>query len=244
MVTSLNKIHIAKVMMALEISDFQSDRSRLAHPLLAGSNTDMKEDNLVPMTLATPKDTWDTCMIHIHFPLHQPRMLTIIISGAPRSDDRGLTSSSEQIPYGSNQSYYEGQEPEGAPVDPNAPEGERGIGGTVLGGAAGYYVGHKQNHGLLGALGGAIVGNIVGDKISDGRHHHDHNDRHDRREDRRQDRYDRRQERHDRHDFRHGRRGFGGGCEPGFGRGFGRGDFGGRGFGRGFGGGSSWGGGW
>jgi hypothetical protein len=64
MVTSLHKIPRAKVMMALEISDLQSDRSRLAHPLLAVSNTDMKEDNLVPMTLATPKDTWDTSEVH------------------------------------------------------------------------------------------------------------------------------------------------------------------------------------
>ncbi|KAF7712701.1 Uncharacterized protein PECH_006665 [Penicillium ucsense] len=35
-------------------------------------------------------------------------------------------------------------------------EGERGIGGSLVGGAAGYYLGSKKNHGLLGAIGGAV----------------------------------------------------------------------------------------
>jgi len=63
MVTSLNKVHIVKV-MTLEGSDPQSDRSRLAHRLLAVSNTDMKVDNLAPMMLAIPKGTWDTSELH------------------------------------------------------------------------------------------------------------------------------------------------------------------------------------
>ncbi|GLA92736.1 hypothetical protein AtubIFM57143_009091 [Aspergillus tubingensis] len=44
-------------------------------------------------------------------------------------------------------------------------EGERSLGGAVLGGATGYYLGHKKDHGLLGAVGGAILGNFVSNKM-------------------------------------------------------------------------------
>ncbi|KAJ5744641.1 hypothetical protein N7533_009511 [Penicillium manginii] len=43
-------------------------------------------------------------------------------------------------------------------------EGDRGFGGSLAGGAAGYYFGHKKEHGLLGAIGGAILGNLIEDK--------------------------------------------------------------------------------
>ena len=61
-----------------------------------------------------------------------------------------------------------------APFDPNAPEGERGLGSALAGGAAGYWAGHKKGHGFLGAVGGAIVGNILGDKFKEHREHGRH----------------------------------------------------------------------
>ena len=39
-----------------------------------------------------------------------------------------------------------------------------------MGGAAGYYMGRKKNHGFLGAVGGAILGNYLGDKVKDKKH--------------------------------------------------------------------------
>ncbi|OJJ73771.1 hypothetical protein ASPBRDRAFT_515863 [Aspergillus brasiliensis CBS 101740] len=49
--------------------------------------------------------------------------------------------------------------------EPGEEEGERSLGGAVLGGATGYYLGHKKDHGLLGAVGGAILGNFVSNKM-------------------------------------------------------------------------------
>ncbi|KAL2820786.1 hypothetical protein BJX63DRAFT_284530 [Aspergillus granulosus] len=63
-------------------------------------------------------------------------------------------------------------------------EGERGIGGALVGGATGYYLGHKKHHGVLGAIGGTILGNFIENKVGerrDGRHsshHHDHHSEH------------------------------------------------------------------
>ncbi|CEN62797.1 hypothetical protein ASPCAL09426 [Aspergillus calidoustus] len=57
-------------------------------------------------------------------------------------------------------------------------EGERGIGGTLVGGATGYYLGHRKHHGLLGAIGGALLGNFIEKKVDERRedrhsaHHH------------------------------------------------------------------------
>ncbi|KAJ5082547.1 hypothetical protein N7532_011590 [Penicillium argentinense] len=76
-------------------------------------------------------------------------------------------------------------------------EGDRGLGSSLAGGAAGYYFGHKRDHGLLGAIGGAILGNFLEDKVKDhrrnsnasssshghhghGHHHHHHHHRHSR----------------------------------------------------------------
>ncbi|OQD78423.1 hypothetical protein PENDEC_c001G03907 [Penicillium decumbens] len=70
------------------------------------------------------------------------------------------------------------------------PGSERGIGSSLAGGAAGYYFGHKKDHGLLGALGGAIIGNMLENKVkghdrpshghrhSHGGHHHHHHHGH------------------------------------------------------------------
>ena len=72
--------------------------------------------------------------------------------------------------------------PPGSDFNPGGPEGaegERGLGSALAGGAAGYFLGRKKNHGFLGAVGGAIVGNIVGNKMKEhgghGNHgHHGH----------------------------------------------------------------------
>lgn len=58
-----------------------------------------------------------------------------------------------------------------APGQPG-PEGERGLGASLLGGAAGAFAGHKMGGGGLGTVGGMIAGAIganvlehsVGDK--------------------------------------------------------------------------------
>ncbi|KAJ5633836.1 hypothetical protein N7528_001678 [Penicillium herquei] len=73
-------------------------------------------------------------------------------------------------------------------------ETDRGLGSSLAGGAAGYYLGHKKDHGLLGAIGGAIVANFVEHKVKDhranessseshhdghshhGHHHHHHHE--------------------------------------------------------------------
>lgn len=72
----------------------------------------------------------------------------------------------------SGQPHQQGQHGEGAPADSNAPEGERGLGSALIGGTAGYYLGHKKNHGFLGAVGGALLGNFIGDKLKEHKHHH------------------------------------------------------------------------
>ncbi|PKY08755.1 hypothetical protein P168DRAFT_323826 [Aspergillus campestris IBT 28561] len=69
---------------------------------------------------------------------------------------------------------------------------ERSVGGALVGGATGYYLGHKKGHGLLGAVGGALLGNFIGDRLEGddgkGEHHggrhghgHGHGHRHGRR---------------------------------------------------------------
>lgn len=44
--------------------------------------------------------------------------------------------------------------------DPNDPEGERGLGSTIIGGAAGGYAGHKLGNGKLATAGGAVLGAV------------------------------------------------------------------------------------
>ncbi|KAJ5752946.1 hypothetical protein N7520_009863 [Penicillium odoratum] len=72
---------------------------------------------------------------------------------------------------------------EGRPLE-NEGETDRGLGSSLAGGAAGYYLGHKKDHGFLGAIGGAIVANLVEHKVKDhrkessGGHEHEHGHEH------------------------------------------------------------------
>ena len=43
---------------------------------------------------------------------------------------------------------------------PVGPEGERGLGSTILGAAGGGFVGHKLGGGMLGTAGGALAGAV------------------------------------------------------------------------------------
>ncbi|KAJ5813491.1 uncharacterized protein N7503_000241 [Penicillium pulvis] len=45
-------------------------------------------------------------------------------------------------------------------------EGERGLGSTLLGGAAGGYAGHKMQGGFLGTAGGAVLGAVGMNMVS------------------------------------------------------------------------------
>lgn len=68
-------------------------------------------------------------------------------------------------PYhpGESASYY-GSAPaphqQGYHHGPGGPEGEKGLGSTVLGGAAGGYAGHKMGGGMMGTAGGAVLGAV------------------------------------------------------------------------------------
>merc|ERR1711981_819910 len=75
----------------------------------------------------------------------------------------------QYAPYGAPQqgqhagpgAYADPNLPPGA-AGPDGPEGERGLGKTLLGGTAGALLGHQAGHGMLGALGGAVVANMLG----------------------------------------------------------------------------------
>lgn len=105
-----------------------------------------------------------------------------MLSGHPAGQPRYTPSASPHPPSvhvsDADQQHYRGDETRPSNHDADA-EGERGIGSSLAGGAAGYYFGHKKNHGLLGAIGGAIVGNFLEDKLKDsGRHSHGHHHEH------------------------------------------------------------------
>ncbi len=69
---------------------------------------------------------------------------------------------------------YPPQDPN-RPYDPNAPEGERGLGGAIAGGLAGHFAGNRVgNHGFLGTIAGAIAGSKLQDKYKDKPHHGKH----------------------------------------------------------------------
>lgn len=74
------------------------------------------------------------------------------------------TPQSQYAPEGANASYYNGE-----PVlDPNDPNGEKGLGSTVVGGAAGGYMGHKMGGGWSTAAGaaiGAVAMNVLSHKM-------------------------------------------------------------------------------
>lgn len=68
---------------------------------------------------------------------------------------------------GANASYYNG-EPYPGQNNINAPEGEKGLGSTVVGGAAGGYMGHKMGGGWGTAAGtalGAVGMNMVSHRL-------------------------------------------------------------------------------
>ncbi len=101
--------------------------------------------------------------------------------GTPSADPAYHQASYNQSPYPADPNHPQGypQQQHGAvdpnaPYDPNAPEGERGLGSSLAGGAAGYFMGKRANHGLMGAVGGAILGNYLGDKRKDHKHHGQH----------------------------------------------------------------------
>ncbi|GLI73949.1 hypothetical protein PoHVEF18_002181 [Penicillium ochrochloron] len=101
-------------------------------------------------------------------PADQPRYTP---SASPRPPSVHVSDADKQ--------HYRSDENHPSDQDGDA-EGERGIGSSLAGGAAGYYFGHKKDHGLLGAIGGAIMGNFIEDKLKDkgGRHSHGHHHEH------------------------------------------------------------------
>ena len=71
--------------------------------------------------------------------------------------------------YGENYSYYHDAPPpgaEGAAPGTEAPDGEKGLGSTVAGGAAGGYAAHKMGGGKLATAGGAVVGAVGMNMVS------------------------------------------------------------------------------
>jgi hypothetical protein len=70
-------------------------------------------------------------------------------------------------------------QPQGQPGE-EGPNGERGLGATVLGGGAGAFLGHKMNKGALGTIGGLAIGAIAANAFE----HHEKKKREERRESR------------------------------------------------------------
>jgi len=69
----------------------------------------------------------------------------------PYGDNR-----SGNAPYPPQGQPQYGQGPEGAP----GPNGERGLGATLIGGGAGGFVGHEMGGGVIGTVLGSVVGAI------------------------------------------------------------------------------------
>lgn len=67
------------------------------------------------------------------------------------------------MPVGENASYY-GAVPThdqcGNSVGLGGPQDDKGLGSTVIGGAAGGYAGHKLGGGFLGSAVGAVLGAV------------------------------------------------------------------------------------
>lgn len=71
--------------------------------------------------------------------------------------------------YGENYSYYNDAPPpgaEGAAPGAEAPDGEKGLGSTVAGSAAGGYAAHKMGGGKLATTGGAVLGAVGMNMVS------------------------------------------------------------------------------
>ncbi|KAL4766336.1 uncharacterized protein BDW70DRAFT_125806 [Aspergillus foveolatus] len=138
-------------------------------------------------------------------------------------DNTRLSPHYESRPRGSNAEYYDPNLQEDTQYsaanevsssakreddEVDAGGGERGIGGALVGGVTGYYLGHKKSHGLLGAVGGALLGNFlenkIGERNEDGDSHSGHGRHHG--HGRRRTRHHRRHRRHSRSESRHSRR--------------------------------------
>jgi predicted lipid-binding transport protein (Tim44 family) len=90
-----------------------------------------------------------------------------------------LSAPSSQFPQQGayNQAPYPA-DPNGPPPPGGAAEGERGLGGALLGGLAGGVAGHRKNHGVLGALGGALLGSYAQDHLGKKHRHSSHQSHH------------------------------------------------------------------
>lgn len=92
-----------------------------------------------------------------------------------------FSQSVTHTPYNEQQRQYPTVQP---PTEES--EGERGLGGSLLGGVAGLVAGHQVHHGLLGAVGGGIAGSLLEHQLKKhNRHEHEddyeHEDRHEHR---------------------------------------------------------------
>lgn len=84
--------------------------------------------------------------------------------------DRGHSPYPPQhsYPQGESASYYGSPAPyqQGYPPGPGGPEGEKGLGSTLLGGATGGFAGHKMGGGFMGTAGGAVLGAVGANMVS------------------------------------------------------------------------------
>ncbi|OJK00255.1 hypothetical protein ASPACDRAFT_42841 [Aspergillus aculeatus ATCC 16872] len=83
------------------------------------------------------------------------------------------------VRQGSNAEYYNPSQHDLSQPQPddngdNPGSSDRGLGGAILGGTTGFYLGHKKSHGLLGAVGGAILGSLMENKLKEARGKEDH----------------------------------------------------------------------
>ncbi|KAJ5263591.1 hypothetical protein N7478_011196 [Penicillium angulare] len=86
------------------------------------------------------------------------------------------SSHSSTPSLGENASYYGEKPPPYGPDDVGlvGPDGERGLGSTLMGGAAGGYVGHQMGGGMATA-GGAVLGALGANAVSHGIENHHQN---------------------------------------------------------------------
>ncbi|KAF1992219.1 hypothetical protein K402DRAFT_1293 [Aulographum hederae CBS 113979] len=93
----------------------------------------------------------------------------------PYEEQRGHSPYPPPVPYGQHPSPGPHGEPQGYPTHDQqyngppggAAEGDRGLGATLLGGAAGGFAGHKMGGGTLATLGSAVVGAWGANKLED-----------------------------------------------------------------------------
>ncbi|KAJ6143794.1 hypothetical protein N7471_003247 [Penicillium samsonianum] len=113
------------------------------------ANRDYYGDN-APQQLDTMKDT------------QQSDFANISESHTSQNPWMGNTANTEQGLVNQQTQWIDNNQ---ANFFTEGPEGEKGLGATVLGGAGGAFVGHhvgkKSDHGKLGAVGGALAGAVV-----------------------------------------------------------------------------------